>query len=216
MTTTIPDKVAQFFTAFPLREFDKRQVLIRPDEPLPGIFYMVEGRVSQYDITPVGNEVVVNVFKPRAFFPMSTALNDTPNSYFFEASTKVKAHVVPPEAAVQFLQDNPDVTLDLLKRVYKGVDGVLRRMAHLMGGDAKSRLLFELLNTAHRFGELQPDGTILLHLKESDLARHSGLARETVSRNIQELKAAGLLEIRQDGIAIKDTRQLEALLGAEL
>lgn len=216
MSATIPEKVAQFFTAFPLREFDKRQVLIRPEEPLPGVFYMVEGRVSQYDITPVGNEVVVNVFKPGAFFPMSTALNDMPNSYFFEASTKVKAHVVPPEAAIQFLQDNPDVTLDLLRRVYKGVDGVLRRMAHLMGGDAKSRLLFELLNTAHRFGEPQPDGAILLNLKESELARHSGLARETISRNIKDLKAAGLLEISHEGIILKDIKKLEAVLGAEL
>src|SRR6185503_19127193 len=122
MTTNLPDKVSQFFTAFPRREFNKRELLMRPEELLQSVFYLVEGRVSEYDITSAGNEVVVNVFKPGAFFPMSTALNHTPNDYFFEASTKVAVHVVPPENAVQFLQDNPDVTLDLLKRVYKGVD----------------------------------------------------------------------------------------------
>lgn len=210
------DKVLHFFTAFPLREFSKRQLLIRPGEPLPGVFYVVEGRVSEYDVTPTGNEVVVNVFKPGAFFPMSTALNGTTNDYFFEASTNVKAHVAPPESAVQFLQDNPDVALDLLKRVYGGMDGVLRRMAHLMGGDAKSRLIFELLNAAQRFGEPQPDGSIALSLKEGDLARHSGLARETINRNMQELKAAGLLEVKPAGIALKDLNRLKALLGAEL
>jgi CRP/FNR family cyclic AMP-dependent transcriptional regulator len=216
MTDDISEKVAHFFTAFPLREFDKRELLLRPEEPLPGVFYLVEGRVSQYDVTPSGNEVVVNVFKPHVFFPMSVALNGTLNDYFFEASTKVKVHVAPPEAAVQFLQDNPDVTLDLLKRVYRGVDGVLRRMAHLMGGDSKSRLLFELLNAAYRFGEPQPDGSVLLDLKESDLARHSGLARETVSRNTQELKAAGLIEVGQGSIVVKDIKQLESSLGSGL
>lgn len=216
MAASMSDKILEFFTAFPLREYHQNDLLIRPEEALPGVFYLVEGRVSAYDVTSTGNEVVVNVFKPGAFFPMSTALNDTLNDYFFEASTPVKAHVAPPERAVQFLQDNPDVALDLLKRVYRGTDGVLRRMAHLMGGDAKTRLSFELLNAAQRFGDPQPDGSILLNLKESDLARHSGLARETISRNIQALKAAGLIDLSRGSIVLKDVKQLEALLGTRV
>jgi CRP/FNR family transcriptional regulator, cyclic AMP receptor protein len=216
MLMTVSDKVSQFFTTFPLREYRKRELLIRPEEPLQRVFYLVEGRVSEYDVAPSGAEVVVNVFKPGAFFPMSAALNNTRNSYFFEASVKVMVRVAPPDAAVQFLQDNPDIMFDLLKRLYKGMDGVLRRMAHLMGGDARSRLFFELLNAAYRFGELRPDGSILLGLKENDLARHSGLARETVNRHIQALKAADLLEVGKGIIVLKDIKRLEALLGAEL
>jgi len=212
----IPQKIADFFTAYPLRTFDKRHILARAEEDLPGVFYIVEGRVSQYDITPSGNEVVVNVFKPGAFFPMSWAINSTPNHYFFEASTKVSAHVAPAADAVQFLKDNPDVAFDLLGRVYLGVDGVLRRMAHLMGGDAKSRLLFELLNAAHRFGEPQQDGSVFVPLKESDLARHSGLARETVNRTIQNLKTDALVDVTHSGITIKHVDRLEAMLGAAL
>lgn len=190
--------------------------MLRPDEPLSSVFYIIEGRVSEYDITPGGNEVVVNAFKPGAFFPMSSALNQLPNAYFFEASTGVKAHAAPPETAVRFLKDNPDVTLDLLARVYRGTDGVLRRMAHLMGGDAKSRLLFELLNAANRFGDMRPDGSIAIPLKENDVARHSGLARETVNRHIQILKAKGQLEVSHQGMVIKDVRELETLLGTRL
>src|SRR6266498_3242632 len=180
----VPQKITGFFTSYPLRTFEKRQILVRAGDALPGVFYIIEGRVSQYDITPSGNEVVFNVFKSGAFFPMSWAMNNVTNHYFFEASTKVFAHVAPAADAVQFLKDNPDVTFDLLARVYRGVDGVLRRMAHLMGGDAKSRLLFELLNTAYRFGEQQKDGSVYIPLKEIDLARQSGLARETVNRNM--------------------------------
>lgn len=208
----VSQKIASFFTAYPLRTFDKRQTIVRAEQPLPGVFYLVEGRVSEYDITSTGNEVVVNIFKPGAFFPMSTALNSTPNPYFFEASTKVKAHIAPPSDAIQFLKDNPDVTFDLLARVYRGTDGVLRRMAHLMGGNARTRLLFELLNATSRFGEPQKDGTIFVALKESDLARHSGLARETVNRNIQELKATNLITITHNGITVNNLKQLEALL----
>jgi CRP/FNR family transcriptional regulator len=215
-TTDIKQKIANFFTSYPTRTFEKRHIIIAPDDPLPGVFYLTEGRVSQYDITTSGVEVVVNVFKPGAFFPMSWAINKTQNVYFFEASTKVVTHIVPPDDTVTFLQDNPDVIFNLLSRVYRGADGLLRRMAHLMGGDAKSRLLFELLNAAYRFGEPQTDGKLFVPLSENDLARHSGLARETVNRNMQELKKDGLIEITHKGFIVPDTSDIEARLGREL
>ena len=214
--TPVASTVAQFFAQYPTRSFAKKELLARAEEPLDGVFYLTEGRVSQYDITPTGNEVVVNVFKPGAFFPMSWAINNTPNHYFFEASTPVTVRVAPALDAVRFLQDNPRVTYDLLSRVYRGVDGVLRRMAHLMGGDAKSRLLFELLNSVYRFGETQPDGSVFVALKEGDLAKHTGLARETINRNLQSLKTTGLVSVTHSGITIPDVAQLENLLGQNL
>lgn len=216
MTNDVAQKVADFFTKYQAQSFNKRQLLIRAESELNNVFYIVEGRVSQYDITRSGNEMVINVFKPGAFFPMSSAINHTPNPYFFEASTKTVVHVAPAADAVQFLKDNPDILFDLLARVYRGVDGVLRRMAHLMGGDAKTRLLFELLNAAQRFGEPGQDGSVFIKLKEGELAMHSGLARETVSRIMQGLKSANLVEIESGTIVLKDTAKLEALLGSAL
>jgi CRP-like cAMP-binding protein len=121
-------------------------------------------------------------------------------------------HVAPPDAAVQFLQDNPAVALDLLKRVYRGVDGILGRMVLLMGGDAKHRLLFEILNAAYRFGEPQADGSLLVALSETDLGKRSGLARETVNRNMHALKETGLLKAVRGGLSILNLKKLEALL----
>lgn len=216
MNQDVRGKIEEFFRAYPVKTFAKRQVIVQASENPLGVFYLEEGRVSQYDISPAGTEVVVNVFKPPAFFPMSWAINQTPNQYFFEASTKVVARMAPAEEAVAFLKSNPDVMFDLLTRVYRGVDGLLRRSAHLMGGDAKNRLIFELLNVAYRFGQERADGSVTVPLKEGDLARHAGLARETVNRLIRNLKAAGLVEITTNGFVLHDMRQLEALLGTDL
>lgn len=212
-TTPIAERVSKFFAKYPLQTFDKRQLLLRPDAELPGVFYLADGRVSQYDVTPSGSEVVVNVFKPGTFFPMSAAINQTPNHYFFEASTAISVHVAPVADVVQFLHDEPGVTFDLLSRVYRGVDGVLRRMAHLMGGDAKTRLLFELLNTAHRFGEPGSDGSVTLVLTESELARYSGLTRETVSRTLRAFKSSGLVRVGNGRITLSSTQAIETALG---
>ena len=216
MPNAVQKKIQSFFTAFPVRTFEKGEVLVQAEEDPAGVYYLREGRVNQYDISPAGITIVVNVFKPGAFFPMSWAINKTPNHYFFEAAGASAAHLVPADEAVQFLQDNPDVLFDLLSRVYRGIDGVLRRTAHLMGGDAKSRLLFELLNVAYRFGKQQDDGTVFVPLKEGDVARQAGLARETVNRLMQTLKKEGLVVIEHRGMTFTSIERLEKTLGADL
>lgn len=216
MQSDVAAKIQQFFERYPEREFYKQQIIVQAGEQPDGIYYLVEGRVNQYDISPRGSEVVVNIFKPPAFFPVSWAVNKVPNRYFFEAGTDVVARVAPAEDVVEFLKSEPDVLFDLLSRVYKGTDGLLRRMAHLMGGDARSRLLFEVLNVAYRFGIPDKTGAVLVPLKEGELAKHTGLARETVSRGVQNLKAIGLLEVTKTGLVLPDIKKLEAELGADL
>ena len=147
---------------------------------------------------------------------MSAALNDTPNAYFFQTAVASKIRIVPKADAVQFLKDNPEVTLDLLSRVYRGVDGVLRRMTHLMGGDAGTRLLFELLNAAYRFGERQPDGSVVIPLTEGDLGKSSGLARETVNRELRKIKQRVAVRITAKGIVIPDVLALESMLNSTI
>lgn len=210
------EKVKIFFSRYPERKFAKQHILVHAGEEPAGVFYLVEGRVNQYDISAGGVEAVVNVFKPPAFFPMSWAINKTPNQYFFEAASDVTARVAPANDVVSFLRDDPEVLFDLLARVYRGADGLLRRLAHLMGGDARSRLIFEILNATYRFGAAAEDGAIHVPLKEGDLAKHSGMARETVNRIIQGLKAAGLVKVGKTGLVVPDLKKLEAALGAGL
>lgn len=189
---------------------------MRAGEDPDGVMHLQEGEVRQYDISKRGDEIVVNVYKPPAFFPMSWALNKTPNDYFFETASNVALRRAPAGAVVAFLEAAPDVTLDLLKRVYRGTDGLLRRQAHSLGGSATSRLVFELVLQTKRFGRQVKNGSFLLPLREAEIAARAGLSRETVSRSIKSLKTDGLLEVAQDGIIIRDIERLEATLGDDL
>ena len=215
MTTAVQEKIVGFFSAYPLKHGDAGQTLISPHEEPAGIFFLLEGRVKQYDISARGDEVVLNVFKPPAFFPMSYAINRSPNVYFYQAETPVDFRQAPHDAVVKFVKDNPDVLFDLLGRVYQGLDGILGRLAHLMGGSARSRVLYELLIESRRFGTPRGKG-VAIYLNESDLAARAGLARETVSREIHKLKDEGLISIIKNEIWINDIDRLSASVGPEL
>jgi CRP/FNR family transcriptional regulator len=216
MADDTQQKIHDFFSKFPARSYPKGQILIFADESPEHVFYIKNGKIRQYAITYRGDEVIVNIFKPPAFFPMSWAINHTDNEYFYKTEEPTELHVVPANEAIAFIKENPDVMFDLLSRVYRGLDGLLGRMVHLMSGSAKSRLMYELLVECRRFGKQQAQGSYLLRTNESDLAARSGLSRETVSREMQKLKESGWVVLTNKGIEIADVAQLEKSLGEEI
>lgn len=205
----ISKKVTEFFAAYPERTYPKGQILIHAGEQPEHVLYVAEGKIRQYDITYRGDEIVVNVFKHGAFLPMLWALTDEPNKYFFDAETPVRVCHAPRQDVVRFLRQNPDVTLDLLTRVYIGVNGMLERMVQLMSGSARSRLIHEVLIECKRFGHRGDDGSYHISVTESDLAARAGLTRETVSREVNKLSKLGLIDLAHKDIAIPDLALLE-------
>lgn len=198
VSMTVPEKVAIFFERFPEKTFEKGDILIQAGTK-PPIYLLREGTVSQYDIAESGDKLILNLFKPSAFFPMSTATAEEPTPFFFEAHTKVKVRVAPADEVLQYVKNNPDVLFDLLSRVYRGTDGLLMRLARLMEGTAEGRILQELDIMQARFGS--EEGIVIT---EAGLASQTGLARETVSRTLKKLKDQGLLELKRGRIILKD------------
>lgn len=104
---------------------------------------------------------------------------------------------------------------DLLSRVYRGTDGLIGRIVHLMAGTARSRLLYELLIEGRRFGRQAATGTVI-PANETDLSARSGLARETISREIAKLKRENIITVGKDGIIITDLHRLAQIVSAEI
>lgn len=203
--------VWDYFQQHPAKHLGKGQVLLRPGDTITKVPYIESGSIIQYDISSAGNTVIVNAYKPGAFFPMSAVMNHLPTDYFFEAASPTVVRLAPAAHVIAFLHDNPAVTYDLLRRVYRGVDGVLSRTVQLMGGSATSRLVYELINAGYRFGQLNPDGSRFLPMSENDIAKRTGLSRETVNRVGRELKKQKLIRVSVHGIDIPDLAALESL-----
>ncbi len=173
------------------------------------VYYIEKGKVSVYDISAKGEEVVINLFGESAFIPMSWALNKTPNAFFYRAEEETIVRIADPDGTVAFIKDHPDIMLDLLARVYRGFEGIAGRMVHLMSDSARARLAYELVIESHRFGHHEKTHRYRLDINESDLAARTGLTRETISREIHNLKEEKLVAIDRHGITILDLLELE-------
>jgi CRP-like cAMP-binding protein len=209
MEEQVAKKIEDFFTKFRQAQYQKGEILIRAEEEPTGVFYLKEGMVKEYAISPKGEEVVINIFRPVSFFPMSWAINNTHNKYYYEAVTPLTVLKAPRGEVVTFLKENPDVLFDLMRRVFKGTDGLIARMTYLMTGSAYLRLITEIIIQAKRFGEKKKDESIKLTITEVDLAERSGMTRETVSREIKKLKNKDLIKFGKGEILIEKIKLLE-------
>ncbi|MBI5045341.1 MAG: Crp/Fnr family transcriptional regulator, partial [Candidatus Levybacteria bacterium] len=182
------EKVAIFFKQCKPQVCKKGATIIRAQETPSGIFYIEKGRVKKYLISHKGDELIVNMFNQGSFFPMSWAINDTENEYYYETVDESILYKAPKKEVLDFLKKEPDVLYDLLARVFRGADGMTTRMTYLMAGSARTRLISELIIEARRFGKITSTGDIEIVTSETELAAQSGMTRETVSREMKSLK----------------------------
>jgi CRP-like cAMP-binding protein len=207
MDKVVSDKIEIFFAQFPLKRVNKGHIFIFPQEDPKNIFHLISGKVKVYDINQHGVEIVVMEYNPPSFFPMSWAINESPNDFYYGAKTDITARQAPLKETLEFLKSNNDVLFDLLSRVYKGSNIILRRMAHMMGGSATTRVLYELAIEGKKEAK-NSVGTHGIILGETELAARAGLTRETVSRIMKDLKKKNLVAVVGKKIEIIDLNNI--------
>ena len=213
MDNDINKKIFNFFAQYKRQQIKKKEIIIRAGDDPTGVFYIDEGIVRQYYISKNGAEITLNMFKQKAFFPMSWTIGNIHNNYYFEAVTDCSLYKGPNEKVLGFLKREPEVVWDLLKRVYIGIEGLWMHIECLSAGNALSKLVSALLILAKRFGKEQ-NGKIVIQTKitEKELGEYAGMYRETVSREFQQLIKRGLADYTKGIITIQNTQKLEELL----
>lgn len=209
----VEDKVKKFFSNYPEKSFYKGDVLIWAHNEPDGIFFIENGSVCQCDISKDGKKIIVNQFKKGAFFPMSWAINKTRNEYFYEATEDLETRFAHTDEVLRFVKNNPDVMYDLLGRVFRGTDGLLEKVSHLMFSDAQTRVLYTMINEYERSQHKEKNEELfVIKLTESELSLRTGLARETVSRQLGKLGKLKLLTVSGGSIKIPNIQKLRSML----
>lgn len=211
----VKDIVKNFFSTYPSQTYKKREVLIHAGTTPKGIFYLKEGIIREYWISGKGEELTLNLYKPGTFLPMSWAVSNVPVTHFFEAMVDCTVQKAPKEDVLQFLQEQPAVVYDLLRRLYIGIGGLWMHLESITAGSSYTKLIASLVILGKRFGKVENNNTVVqLSLHEQDLANYAGMSRETANRELQKLRKDNLVEFTKGKVIIFDLPRLESLLHA--
>lgn len=197
-----------FFSNFKLKTFVKGEIIIKPSNKK--IFFLTKGIVKMTTPSRERVELTLNVYKAYSLFPMSVILNEKGNKYFFSALTEAEGYFAPKADFGQFIKKNPEIVFDLLKRIYQGLDGFFLHLEALLSGDAYLKILTHLIICTKRFGQMSEDKVIFnWHLTHQQLASQTGLARESVTKEIKKLQDKALVGYDGKRLFIYDISKLE-------
>lgn len=205
------EKLNQFFGQYQPSTFGKGESVIEAEDDPTGVYYLKKGHVRLYSISPDGQELTLNIFKPGSYFSMMWAIGDIPNSYYFQAMTEIEVHRAPKEKTMEFLKSDSEVLFELTKRLLIGLSSTLNSMSYLLFGNATNKVASVLVVAAKRFGEKEMNGEIVisLPLTHQDIANMAGLTRETTSLEMQRFEQEGLIDNKRKSVVIKKFDELK-------
>ncbi len=210
MSTDIRKKTESFFSKYPKFSFSEGSIILRADQPAPGIFYIKKGLIKQYVISDKGEILTLNIFRPGSFFLMMWAINNTPNSFFFEAMENTEVFRAPLKDAREFVKTNPDVLYALTNRIMAGLSGIIKRLQFLAFDDADTKLQTLFSYLAKTYGQKKDDQySINLPLTHKDIATWIGTSRETASYKMEEMRRKGLISYKHHQYIVKNIKKLE-------
>lgn len=205
----VKDALDAFFLRFTTVTYKSGEVITRAGDPPAGVLYLTHGHVSKSVCSPEGDILVLHVFKPGAFFPMTWVMHGMPNRFTYEALSDVQGFRAPRDEVLAFLKNHPEVLFDLTERLLSGISGLLQRTEQLVMDSAYNKTIRLLAYYATNFGQKQGDA-IVFRLTHREIASWIGTTRETASLQIEMLKKRGIVSYDKRDLVVRDMSKLHA------
>lgn len=210
MDTQVKTKIEGFFSKYTPATFTKNQIVISPEEKVTSVYFLKKGLVRMYVISEEGEEATIHVFRSGSFFPIMLSLSSRPNKYYFEAVEDMEVVKAPAKEVTEFIKSNPDVLFDLTTRFADAITGLMLRIEQLVSQGAYPKIVSLLLYLADTFGEKTENGILIkLRFSHDQIGAGVGVARETVSRQMEKLEKKDIISQKDHKIIIKDIEKLQ-------
>ena len=193
--------------------YHKDDFIIRPDEPPPGVFYILEGLVKAYDFTRYGEENLLIIRKEHEVFPLIWAATGQERKVAYSALAPTTTLRVERDDFLAFLHQSPEVMAPLLDMTIEMYRLHSERIINLEYRTVRERIISFLLTMAQRFGVNTPDGTLIeAPLRHQDIASSVNASRETTTRELTYLQTKGLISKQGPLLVLSSIESLQSYL----
>lgn len=181
-----------------LKRVDRSEYLLHKGSQGGHLFFLLSGRLQVVDVMEDGKEIGLNLLDPGAYFGELAVIDDLPRSASVRATEVSTVAMLPRRQAQQLIYGNPLIAERIMKRMAASLRLASEYRALLAIPGAVQRVFALLLQLAK--GGSSGSAVIENLPKQKEIAIMVNTSRETVSRAIQELIQAGVVE--------KDVRRL--------
>ena len=188
------------------KSYKKGETIFLAGDKGDSMFFLREGKVKITRNSPDGKEHIVKFIEPGEVFGEVILFGHKiypANTTCLEDS---RLSVLKRDDFKEYFLEHPEIGWGMLKTMADKLYFSQSRIESLALLDSKSKIIQALLDMSTE------DDVALEEMSQQQLANYLGLTRETVSRNLSQLKDDDLIENKGRKIYIKDREGLEAEL----
>lgn len=201
--SSLTEQLATLCRQGTLQHYDKGEVILRTDQPPPGVFCIKEGYVKVYAITDEGDEHLHIIYGPGMIFPIIWAITGRLRQVFYEAMDDVTVYRIDRMRFLEFLERDAEATAAVLHWTIDTFNVYADQVDNLEYTRSYSRIIYRLLKLAERFGKPLEKGTVIqAPVRHHDIANSANCSRETVSREMEGLEEKGLVRYTEERLIV--------------
>ncbi|MGC8837465.1 MAG: Crp/Fnr family transcriptional regulator [Anaerolineae bacterium] len=196
--------LARLATAAVRRTYRPGEIILVEGEPCEAAYFLAEGFVRVYRLSPGGREqVLVRLGPGQAFNTVPPFRARCVNHATVEALSRVVAYAVPAEEFRRITGECPDLALAILQDFAERLHHLTNLVEDLSLRTVRGRLARFLLEQAGA-------GRVSHRWTQEEIAASLGTVRDVVGRTLRAFVDAGLIRMERHRIVLLDREGLEA------
>ena len=174
-----------------IKKHKKNSLIINEGSTSLYFYYLLEGELSVYNLTPEGKEFLQHKVKENNFFGEPAVLLEKPFPGTVEVTSEfAKILRIKRENFLQYLKNNPDWSLEFTKSIAEKSIIKSNSLKNIVFLNPEDRIIKQLND--YKEGK---DEKIIIELTRKELSNMTGLRIETIIRTIKKMEKDGKLQI---------------------
>lgn len=196
-------------TAPILKIFAQDEIVFRNGDMADSIHIVIEGAVKLFNARPgSAKEETVCVIHPGGFFCLAPVINKETLHINAKAIEDTKTQEVSAEIIHELIEKSHPFAKNVIRHLSRKECDLCEEVCNLSLSTTKERLAKYLLDHADQRNISEP---FSLRMNQTELASVLGTVRETVSRDLSDLRKSGLISLKQQDVTILNEEELRKL-----
>lgn len=189
-----------------VRQYPEGQLLTSEGDPGESLLIIEQGQVKVSRFTPSGQEVVLAVVEAPEAIGELALIDGAPRSATITALTPVDIRVVPRQAFLSLLENEPAAMMTVLRAITAMVRSTNERLSDVLSLDVPGRVAKWLLARAADRGVRQEGGIVIpFELSQRELATELGTTRVSINKALKTFETLSAIELRGSQILLVNT-----------
>lgn len=189
-------------------QLDAGKTLFRQGQVAERFYFVHEGLVKLFRLSPEGDEKIIEIMRPGETFAEAVMFMGNQGRYPVnaEAINASRVYAFEQKVFLNLLRESNEVTFGLLGSMSRRLHMLVNQIESLTLQNATYRLVAYLLEQIPRDVKTSPE--VQLTTPKGVIASRLAIQPETLSRILAKLRQGGLIEVHGNHITIRDVQAL--------